>query len=101
LLLQSGTAGFTCARVWVIFGRPRIMPGFPTAPAFYPVSVRQFRSWPRASSPLRITTKRLPSTRGSHHQGPQGTSTFSINAINAMPGTHEKARHCRAGPRFP
>jgi hypothetical protein len=33
LSLRSGAAGFTCARVRVTFGRPRPMPGYPTAPA--------------------------------------------------------------------
>jgi hypothetical protein len=33
LLLRSGAAGFTCARVRVMIGRPRPSPGYPTAPA--------------------------------------------------------------------
>ena len=33
LLLRLGAARFTNARVWVNFGRPRPMPGYPTAPA--------------------------------------------------------------------
>src|ERR1700693_1415912 len=44
LLLRSGAAGFTCARVRVIIGRPRPLPGYPTAPALYPVSVRRLRA---------------------------------------------------------
>jgi len=41
LMLRSSAAGFTCVRVRMIFGRPRPLPGYPTAPAFYPVSVRR------------------------------------------------------------
>src|ERR1700730_17824103 len=89
LLLRSGAAGFTCARVRMTIGRPRPLPGYPTAPAFYPISVRQLRAWPKASSPPRLAATQLPSARGSHHQGPQRTSTSSINA---MPGTQQKGR---------
>ena len=84
LLLRSGAAGFTCARVRMTFGHPRPLPGYPTTPALYPVSVRRLRAWPPASSPPRLTATQLPSARGSHHQGPQRTSTSSNNA---MPGT--------------
>ena len=95
LLLRSGPAGFTCARVRVIFGRPRPLPGCPTAPAFYPVPVRQVRAWPPASSPPRLAATQLPSARGSHHQGPQRTPTSSINA---MPGTQKGPRDVARGP---
>ncbi len=88
LLLRSGAAGFTGARVQVNFGRPRNLPGCPTAPALYPVPFRRLRSWPRASSPPRLAATRLPPARDSHHQGPQRTSTSSINA---MPGTQINA----------
>jgi len=51
LSLPSGAAGFTCARVRFAFGRSRPLPGYPTAPACYPMSVRQLRVLPPASSP--------------------------------------------------
>ena len=46
-----------------------------------PVPVRQVRAWRPAASPPRLAATQLPSARGSHHQGPQRTSTSSINAI--------------------
>src|ERR1700693_906541 len=94
LLLRSGAAGFTCARVRMTIGRPRPLPVSPTAPALYPISVRQLRAWPQASSPPRLAATQLPSARGSHHQGPQRTSTSSINA---MPGTQSAGRSLRTG----
>ena len=44
LILRSVAVGFTCARVRLAFGHPRPLPGYPTAPAFYPVPVRQLRA---------------------------------------------------------
>jgi len=61
LILRSVAAGFTNARVCLAFGRPRPMPGYPTAPAFYPVPVRQLRVLLPASSPPRLATTQLPS----------------------------------------
>src|SRR5215475_13366988 len=46
-----GCCRITCRRVRVTFGRPRPLPGYPTAPALYPVSVRQLRASPPASFP--------------------------------------------------
>jgi len=46
LLLRSGAVGFTCARVRMMIGRPRPWPGYPAAPALYPLSVRRLRAWP-------------------------------------------------------
>jgi len=86
LLLRSGAAGFTCARVQVTIGRPRPLPGYPTAPASYPISVRRLRTRPPASSPPRLTATQLPSVCDSHHQGSQRTYT---SCINAMPGTQK------------
>src|SRR5208282_1216299 len=51
LILPSVAAGFACARVRLAFGRSRPLPGYPTAPAWYPMSVRQLRVLPPASSP--------------------------------------------------
>ena len=67
-------------------GRPRPMPGCPTALALYPVPVRRPPVLPPASSPPRITATQLPLTIGSAPCGPQRTCTseFSI-----MRGTHE------------
>jgi hypothetical protein len=53
-LLRSGAAGFICARVRVIIGRPVHCRVYPTAPAFYPIPVRQLRACPPASSPPRL-----------------------------------------------
>jgi len=52
LILPSVAAGFTCARVRLAFGRSRPLPGYPTAPACYPMSVRQLQGLPPAASPL-------------------------------------------------
>ena len=98
LLLRSGAAGFTCARVRMIIGRPRPLPGCPTTPAFYPISVRRLRAWPQASSPPRLAATQLLSARGSHHQGPQRTFTSSINA---MPGTQKNRSAALRAPIFP
>ena len=65
LILPSSAAGFTCARVRLAFGRPRPLPGYPTAPASYPVPVRQLRVLPPASSPPHIAATQLPSANGS------------------------------------
>jgi hypothetical protein len=89
LLLRSGAAGFTCAHVRVMIGRPRPLPGYPTAPALYPISVRRLRTPPPASFPPRLAATQLPSACDSHHQGSQRTST---SCINAMPGTQSEDR---------
>jgi len=51
------------------------MAGLPhCAGALYPVSVRQLRAWPPASSPPRLAATQSPSARSSHHQGHRGLS---------------------------
>ncbi len=74
LILRSVAAGFTNARVCLAFGRPRPMPGYPTAPAFYPVPVRQLRVLLPASSPPRLATTQLPSASGSGQPARRGHS---------------------------
>ncbi len=39
-ILHLGSTGSTCTRVWMVVGLPRPLPGYPTVPASYPVSVR-------------------------------------------------------------
>ena len=51
LILPSIAAGFTCAHVRLAFGRSRPLPGYPIAPAWYPVPVRPLRVLPPAASP--------------------------------------------------
>ncbi len=87
LILRSVAAGFTNARVRMTIGLPRPWPSYPTAPASYPVSVRQLRALLPASSPPRLATTQLPSAISSRHQGLKRTSTSNINA---MPGTPKK-----------
>jgi hypothetical protein len=65
LILRSVAAGFTFARVRLAFGRSRPLPGYPTAPASYPMSVRQLRALPPASSPPHLTVTQLPLANGS------------------------------------
>jgi hypothetical protein len=65
LFLRSVAAGFTGARVRLAFGRSRPLPGYPTAPASYPMSVRQLRALPPASSPPHLSMTQLPSANGS------------------------------------
>ena len=65
LILRSAAAGFTCAPVRLNIGRPGPLPGYPIAPALYPVPVRQLRALPPASSPPRLTATQLPSAGGS------------------------------------
>jgi len=72
LILPSSAAGFTCARVRLAFGLPRPLPGYPTAPASYPVPVRQLRVLPPASSPLCIAATQLPSANGSGQSARRG-----------------------------
>jgi hypothetical protein len=72
LILRSVAAGFTCARVCLAIGHPRPMPGYPTAPALYPVPVRQLRALPPASSPPRLATTQLPSASGSGQPARKG-----------------------------
>jgi len=74
-------------------GRPRPMPGCPTALALYPISVRRPPVLPPASSPPRITATQLPPVQargrllasGSAPCGPQRTCT---SKFSSMPGTH-------------
>lgn len=65
LILHSVAAGFTCARVCLNIGRPGPWPSYPTAPASYPVPVRQLRALPPASSPPRLAATQLPLASGS------------------------------------
>ena len=48
-ILPSVPAGFTNAHVRMTIGPPRPWPGYPTAPALYPVPVRRVRVLPSAS----------------------------------------------------
>ena len=57
--LPSVPAGFTCARVRMAIGRPRPLPGYPTAPASYPVPVRRVRVLLSASFRSRLATGTL------------------------------------------
>lgn len=75
LVFPSVAAGFTGVPFRMIIGRDHPQLAYPDTPAFYPVPVRPLRIWPPASSPPRLATTQLPSARGSHHQGPQRTST--------------------------
>src|SRR3546814_17487604 len=61
LILHSVAAGFTCARVCLNIGRPGPLPSYPTAPASYPVPVRQLRALPPASSRSEEHTSELQS----------------------------------------
>ncbi len=58
-ILPSVPAGFTNARVRVTIGPPRPLPGYPTAPAFYPVPVRRVRVLPSASFRFHLTVDTL------------------------------------------
>ena len=92
LHFPEAAAGSTRAMNRRSIGRPRPMPGCPTALALYPVSVRQLPVLPPASSPPRITATQLPLAIGSAPCGPKRTCTskFSI-----MRGTHGTAsRNC-------
>lgn len=48
-LFPASLAGFTCTRFRMTFGHPHPLLGYPTVPAFYPVSVRRVRASPTAS----------------------------------------------------
>jgi hypothetical protein len=72
LILHSVAAGFTCARVHLAFGRPRPLPGYPTAPALYPMSVRQLRALPPAASPPHLAMTQLPLANGSGQSARRG-----------------------------
>src|SRR5207245_243902 len=72
LIFPSVAAGSTCASVRLAIGHPRPLPGYPTAPAFYPVSVRRLRVWPQASFPPRLATTQLPSANGSGQSARRG-----------------------------
>ena len=72
LILRSVTAGFTGARVRLAFGRSRPLPGYPTAPALYPMSVRQLRALPPASSPPHLAVTQLPLANGSGQSARRG-----------------------------
>ncbi len=58
-ILHSVPAGFTCVRVRMTTGLPRPLPGYPTTPALYPVSVRRVRVWPPASFRFRLAADTL------------------------------------------
>ena len=85
LHFPEAAAGSTRARDRRSIGRPRPMPGCPTALALYPVPVRRLPVLPPASSPPRIAAAQLPLASGSAPCGPKRTCTsqFSI-----MRGTH-------------
>ncbi len=70
LIFPPVAAGFTSVRVRMTIGRPRPPPGYPTTPAYYPVSVRPLRVSSRASSPPHLAVTQLPPTNGSGHHGP-------------------------------
>ena len=91
LILPSSAAGFTCARVRLAFGLPRPLPGYPTAPASYPVPVRQLRVLPPASSPLCIAATQLPSANGSGQSARRGL---------APPRSAPCLAHSRGWPAF-
>jgi hypothetical protein len=55
--LRTG-AGFTCGRVRVMIGRPRPLPGDPTAPALYPISVRPLRTLASGLLPTSASRRR-------------------------------------------
>src|SRR5260370_38447060 len=56
----GSAAGSTRACDGRSIGRPRLLPGCPTALALYPMSVRRPPDWPPASSPPRIAATQLP-----------------------------------------
>jgi len=58
-ILPSVLAGFTNACVRVTIGPPRPWPGYPTAPALYPVPVRRVRVLPSASFRFHLTVDTL------------------------------------------
>ena len=58
-ILPSVPAGFTNAHVRMAIGHPRPLPGYPTAPAFYPVPVRRVRVLPSASFRFHLTVDTL------------------------------------------
>ena len=58
-ILPSVPAGFTCARVRITIGPPRPLPGYPTAPALYPIPVRRVRVLPSASFRFHLTVDTL------------------------------------------
>ena len=58
-ILPSVPAGFTNAHVRMTTGPPRPWPGYPTAPALYPVPVRRVRVLPSASFRFHLTVDTL------------------------------------------
>jgi len=60
LIFPPVAAGFTSARVRMTIGHPRQQPGYPTASASYPVSVRRRRVLPRASFRPHLAAAPLP-----------------------------------------
>ena len=58
-IFPSVPAEFTCARVRMTIGPPRSLPGYPTAPAFYPVPVHRVRVLPSASFRFHLTVDTL------------------------------------------
>jgi len=83
-ILPSVPAGFTCACVRMTIGPPRPLPGYPTAPAWYPVPVRRVQVLLSASFRFRLAADTLAWASGSGHHGPQRTST---SRLHDMPGT--------------
>jgi hypothetical protein len=79
--LPSDPAGFTCTRVRTTIGRPCPLPGYPTVPAFYPVSVRQGRLLPRASFRPRLATTPVPPAACSGRYGQERIFTSSNRAM--------------------
>ena len=58
-ILPSVPAGFTNAHVRMTTGPPRPWPGYPTAPALYPIPVRRVRVLPSASFRFHLTVDTL------------------------------------------
>jgi hypothetical protein len=88
--LPSDPAGFTCTRVRTTIGRPCPLPGYPTVPAFYPVSVRQGRLLPRASFRPRLATTPVPPAACS---GRYGQERIFTSSNRAMRGAQKKSGH--------
>ena len=57
--LPSVPAGFTNAHVRMTTGPPRPWPGYPTAPALYPIPIRRVRVLPSASFRFHLTVDTL------------------------------------------
>src|SRR5207253_7915442 len=77
----GSAAGSTRACGGRSIGRPRLLPGCPTALALYPISVRRPPDLPPASSPPRIAAAQLPLAIGSAPRGPKRTFTSKFSAL--------------------